>query len=153
MFREAVLHLERDAVVAHELGHHVHRDVQRLLLGNAVLMWVGLFVASRFDWVALPLLSLPSLAYVPGYPMVLFVVELFFLLVSPLLNWWSRRLESRADRFALQLTGDPAAFAAAMQRIGCQNLVELCPPRWSEVLLATHPALQRRIQFAQSWSS
>jgi STE24 endopeptidase len=144
---------EVDAVVAHELGHHVHRDVQRLLLGNAVLMWVGLFVASRFDWVALPVLSLPSLAYVPGYPMVLFVVELFFLLVSPLLNWWSRRLESRADRFALQLTGDPAAFAAAMQRIGCQNLVELCPPRWSEVLLATHPALQRRIQFAQSWSS
>jgi STE24 endopeptidase len=144
---------EVDAVVAHELGHHVHRDVQRLLLGNAVLIWVGLFIAGRFDSVALPVLSLPSLAYVPGYPTVFFVVELFFLLVSPLLNWWSRRLESRADRFALQLTGDPAAFVGAMQRIGCQNLVELCPPRWSEVLLATHPALQRRIQLAQSWSS
>jgi STE24 endopeptidase len=144
---------EVDAVVAHELGHHVHRDVQRLLLGNAVLIWVGLFVAGRFDSVALPVLSLPSLAYVPGYPTLFFVVELFFLLASPLLNWWSRRLESRADRFALQLTGDPAAFAAAMRRIGCQNLVEMCPPRWSEVLLATHPALQRRIQLAQSWSS
>jgi STE24 endopeptidase len=144
---------EVDAVVAHELGHHVHRDVQRLLLGNAILIWVGLFVAGRFDSMALPVLSLPSLAYVPGYPTVFFVVELFFLLVSPLLNWWSRILESRADRFALQLTGDPAAFAAAMRRIGCQNLVELCPPRWSEVLLATHPALQRRIQLAQSWSS
>ena len=144
---------EVDAVVAHELGHHVHHDVQRLLLGNAVLIWVGLFIAGRFDSVALPVLSLPSLAYVPGYPTVFFVVELFFLLVSPLLNWWSRRLESRADRFALQLTGDPAAFVGAMQRIGCQNLVELCPPRWSEVLLATHPALQRRIQLAQSWSS
>ena len=69
--------------------------------------------------------------------------------VSPLLNWWSRRLESGADRFALQLTRDPAAFAGAMQRLGCQNLVELCPPRWSEVLLATHPALQRRIQLAR----
>src|SRR5205823_12447863 len=34
---------EVDAVVAHELGHHVHRDVQRLLLGNAVFIWVGLF--------------------------------------------------------------------------------------------------------------
>jgi STE24 endopeptidase len=144
---------EVDAVVAHELGHHVHRDVQRLLLGNAVLIWVGLFVAGRFDSVALPVLSLPSLAYVPGYPTLFFVAELFFLLASPLLNWWSRRLESRADRFALQLTGDPAAFAAAMRRISCQNLIELCPPRWSEVLLATHPALQRRIQLAQSWSS
>jgi len=144
---------EVDAVVAHELGHHAHRDVQRLLLGNAVLIWIGLFMAGRFDSVALPVLSLPSLAYVPGYPTVFFVIELFFLLVSPFLNWWSRRLESRADRFALQLTGDPTAFAAAMRRIGCQNLVELCPPRWSEVLLATHPALQRRIQLAQSWTS
>jgi STE24 endopeptidase len=142
---------EVDAVVAHELGHHVHRDVQRLLLGNAVLMWLALFAAGRLASVALPVLSLPSLAYVPGYPMLFFVVELFSLVVSPALNWWSRRLETGADRFALQLTGDPAAFAAAMRRVGCQNLVELCPPRWSEVLLATHPALQRRIQLAQSW--
>jgi STE24 endopeptidase len=143
---------EVDAVVAHELGHHVHRDVQRLLLANAVLMWLGLFVASRAAPVALPVLSVPSLGYVPGYPMLLFVVEVFFLLATPLLNWWSRQLESGADRFALQLTRDPAAFAGAMRRIGCQNLVELCPPRWSELLLASHPALQRRIQLAQAWS-
>jgi STE24 endopeptidase len=144
---------EVDAVVAHELGHHVNRDVQRLLLANAVLIWLGLFAAERLVSVALPVLSLPSLAYVPGYPMLFFVAELFFLIASPLLNWWSRRLETGADRFALQLTGDPSAFATAMRRIGCQNLVELCPPRWSEVLLATHPALQRRIQLAQSWRS
>jgi STE24 endopeptidase len=144
---------EVDAVVAHELGHHVHRDVQRLLLGNALLMWLGLFVGSRVAALGLPLLSLPSLAYVPGYPMLLFVVEVFFLVAMPLLNWWSRTLESRADRFALQLTHDPMAFAGAMRRIGCQNLVELCPPRWSELLLASHPALQRRIQVALSWSS
>jgi Zn-dependent protease with chaperone function len=144
---------EVDAVVAHELGHHVHRDVQRLLVGNAVLMWLGLFAASRLAPVALPILSLPNLAYVSGYPVLLFVTELFFVLVAPILNWWSRRLESGADRFALQVTRDPGAFAAAMQRLGCQNLVELCPPRWSEVLLATHPSLQRRIQFALAWSA
>ena len=102
---------------------------------------------------AMPVLSLPSLAYVPGYPVVFFIVELFFLLMSPLLNWWSRRLENGADRFALQLTGDPAAFAGAMRRLGCQNLVELCPPRWSEVLLASHPALGRRIRLAESWTT
>jgi STE24 endopeptidase len=142
---------EVDAVVAHELGHHVHRDVQRLLVANAILIWTGLFVASRLEYMALPVLSLPGLGYVPGYPVVLFVTELFFVLVSPLLNWISRTLESSADRFALRLTRDPRSFAGAMRRIGCQNLVELCPPRWSEVLLATHPALHRRIQLAQSW--
>ncbi len=144
---------EVDAVVAHELGHHVQHHVQMLLLGNAVVMWLGLFLASRLAQAALPVLSLPSLAYVPGYPVLLFLVELFFLSLSPLLNWWSRRLEAAADLFALELTRDPNAFAGAMRRIGCQNLVELCPPRWSEVLLGTHPALHRRIAQANAWSA
>ena len=139
---------EVDAVVAHELGHHIHGDVQRLLLGNAAVIWLGLFATSRLAPLALPVLSVPSLAYVPGYPMLLFVVELYFLLLGPVLNWWSRRLESAADRFALELTREPAAFAAAMRRIGCQNLIELRPPRWAEVLLASHPALYRRIALA-----
>jgi STE24 endopeptidase len=143
---------EVDAVVAHELGHHVHRDVQRLLLANAALLWLGLFLASRLLPRAVPLLSVPGLAYVPGYPMLMVVVELFFLVMAPGLNWWSRRLESSADRFALQLTRDPAAFAGAMQRIGCQNLVELAPPRWSEVLLASHPPLRQRIALARAWT-
>ena len=115
---------EVDAVVAHELGHHVHRDVQQLLLGNAFLIWVGLFAASLAVPLALPVLSLPNLAYVPGYPVLLFVAELYFLVFSPLLNWWSRRLESGADRFALQLTRDPSAFAGAMRRLGAvRNLI------------------------------
>ena len=139
---------EVDAVVAHEIGHHVHRDVIRLIGANLVSLWLGLFVGSRLAETALPLLSLPSLAYVPGFPMLVGVVEFFFLLVMPLVNWWSRRLESAADRFALRLTRKPAAFAAAMERLACQNLVELDPPRWSQVLLGSHPSLARRIALA-----
>jgi STE24 endopeptidase len=143
---------EVDAVVAHEIGHHVHRDVVRLIGANLAALWLGLFVVSRLAEWALPLLSLPSLAYVPGFPMLVGVVELFFLLVMPFANWWSRRLEAAADRFALRLTEKPAAFAGAMERLACQNLVELDPPRWSEVLFGSHPALGRRIALAQSWS-
>jgi STE24 endopeptidase len=144
---------EVDAVVAHEIGHHVHRDVFWLLAVNLGVMWVGLALAARLAEPALPLLSLPSLGYVPGYPMLVGVVELFMLLVAPLANWWSRRLETAADRFALGLTANPAAFAAAMRRLGCQNLVELRPPRWAELLLGTHPALGRRIARAEALST
>jgi STE24 endopeptidase len=140
---------EVDAVVAHELGHHAQGHVQWLLVGNAALVWLGLGLGAAMAPAGLPLLSLPSLAYVPGYPVLLAVAELFFLLAAPALNWWSRRLETAADRFALELTGDGAAFVAAMERIGRQNLIERRPPRWSELLLASHPALERRIQLAE----
>ncbi|HEY3061723.1 MAG TPA: M48 family metalloprotease [Chloroflexota bacterium] len=143
---------EVDAVVAHELGHHVERHVQQLLLGNAVMVWIGLALAAWLAPAALPVLSLPRLDYVPGYPVVFAVTELYFVLIAPLMNWWSRRLETHADRFALDLTQDPSSFAAAMQRIGCQNLVEYRPPRWAELLLASHPALHRRVALARSWS-
>jgi STE24 endopeptidase len=143
---------EVDAVVAHELGHHVHRDVQRLLLSNGVVMWLGLALAAFLTPAALPVLSLPELSYVPGYPMLFAVVELFFLAVSPVLNWWSRRLESSADRFALTLTS-AQAFVGAMERLGSQNLAEHRPPRWAELLLASHPPLYRRIELARSWST
>ena len=144
---------EVDAVIAHEIGHHVHHHVQRLLLGNGLLLWAGLALAAWIAPRALPVLSLPSLAYVPGYPVVFAVAELFLVLVAPALNWWSRRLETDADRFALELTADPAAFMAAMRRLAQQNLVEIRPPRWAELLLASHPALYRRIALAQSWSA
>jgi STE24 endopeptidase len=144
---------EVDAVVAHELAHHVHRDVLRLLGGQLAVVWAGLAGGAWLAPVALPLLSLPSLAYVPGYPAVFAVAEGFLLLVTPLLNWWSRRVEAAADRYALQLTRDPGAFAGAMQRLARQNLVEVHPPRWAELLLASHPALHRRIAMAESWSA
>jgi len=144
---------EVDAVVAHEIGHHVHRDIHWLLLVNGAVMWLGLALGAWLAPAVMPVLSVPSLDYVPAYPVLFAVAELYFLVLAPLTNWWSRRLESNADSFALGLTRNPGAFSSAMQRLGCQNLIENQPPRWAEVLLATHPALHRRIERARAWSA
>lgn len=144
---------EVDAVVAHELGHHVHRDVPRLLALSLGLTWLGLALGAWAAPWALPLLSLPSLAYVPGYPVLLAVAEAFWLLLMPVSNSVSRRIESAADRFALRVTGQPVAFANAMRRLATQNLIEMQPPRWAEVLLASHPPVYRRVAMAERWSA
>lgn len=144
---------EVEAVVAHELGHHVCRDVLRLLAGELALVWLGLLLAALAAPMALPVLSLPSLGYVPGYPQLYAVAGLAGLLASPLTRWWSRRIERSADRYALALTERPGAFAAALRRLARQNLVELEPPRWAEVLLASHPPMGRRIALAEGFNS
>ena len=58
-------------------------------------MWLGLALAAALAPAALPILSLPSLGYVPGYPVLLCVAELFFLLASDFLARYRIRTVTR----------------------------------------------------------
>ena len=44
-------------------------------------------------------------------------------------NLISRRLEHRADRYAVDLTGKPEALASSLQRLAAQSLAEERPSR------------------------
>jgi STE24 endopeptidase len=68
----------------------------------------------------------------------------------PLANGWSRWREKMADRYAVRATGKPLAYASALVRLADQNLGELEPPRWVEILLYSHPPLGERIAAARS---
>jgi len=71
------------------------------------------------------------------------------LVTLPLGNAFSRRIERQADDFALATTGNPAAFIGAMERLGDLNLAERRPNRLKELVLYSHPALDRRIARAR----
>jgi STE24 endopeptidase len=64
----------------------------------------------------------------------------------PLTNAVSRRMERRADVFALAATGDRESGIRAFRRLGEQNLAEFEPPRWAELLFGSHPSLASRIR-------
>ena len=50
------------------------------------------------------------------------------------------------------MTGNAAAFASAMRRLGARNLAEERPSRLVQWLFYTHPPVAARIEFAQAWS-
>jgi len=81
------------------------------------------------------------------------VMGLYGLITMPLTNAFSRWREREADRYALESTRKPAAFASAMTRIANQNLAEVDPEPWVEFLLYSHPALEKRIQMARQFSA
>jgi STE24 endopeptidase len=82
----------------------------------------------------------------PALALILLVLGLATL---PLGNGFSRRIEREADDFALAATGNPAAFISAMERLGDLNLAERHPGRLKELVLYSHPALDRRIARAR----
>jgi STE24 endopeptidase len=120
-----------ETIVAHELGHSKNKDV--LLgtalgaLGAAAMVVAGFLLAG---WT--PLLSragAASLSDPRSLALVLFVVAVAGLVLTPVQSMVSRRIESRADAHALELTRDPASFLEMHRRLGVGNLADLDPNR------------------------
>jgi STE24 endopeptidase len=64
----------------------------------------------------------------------------------------SRRVESRADAFALRLTRDPAAFIALERRLAVKNVADPDPPAVYQDLFGSHPTTIQRIGIGLAWS-
>jgi STE24 endopeptidase len=141
---------EVEVVLAHELAHHARGHLSRGLGFQVVLLLGALWAAHwALDAWSRPL-GFSGPADPAGVPLVALVLSGLGLLLTPAAAAWSRRLEREADAVALEVTRAPAAFAAAMERLGTLNLAERRPNRLKAWLTATHPSLEQRIAFARA---
>jgi STE24 endopeptidase len=144
---------EIETVLAHELGHHVHGDLGKGILVGSALTLIGLWLAGQaLSW-GVAAFGFAGLADVAAMPLLALALGAFELVTMPLNNGYSRWRESLADRYALETTRKPGAFASAMTRLANQNLSEADPERWVEVLLYSHPAISRRVSMAKQFGS
>src|SRR5687768_5065816 len=142
---------EIEVILAHELAHHVHRDIWTSILYDMALTFVGFFAAHVALQRAVPLFRLHGIADPAGIPILLLTAGTIGLCVKPLLNAVSRSHERRADSYALKMTANPSAFITAMKRLGQQNLAEDSPSKLVQALFYTHPPIKERLRAAQSW--
>jgi STE24 endopeptidase len=77
---------------------------------------------------------------------------MFGLVMLPLTNGFSRRVEHQADVYALESTGMVGAFISAMTRLANQNLSEVEPSRLVEFWLHNHPSIGHRLAFGRAWA-
>ena len=141
---------EIEVILAHELAHHVHRDIAKGLVLELTLTLLALLTASVVLGGAWGWLGLDGAADPRGLPLLLLVSGGVMLAATPLMNALSRHNERRADRYALQITGRGEAFVSAMRRLGAQNLSEENPSRLSVWLFHTHPPIEERIASAHA---
>jgi Zn-dependent protease with chaperone function len=144
---------EIETVLAHELGHHVHKDIPLGILLDSLFTLAGLYLANLILQLGVRLFGFQGPADIAALPIFALAIGAFGLLTMPLTNGFSRWRERRADEYALQATGRPQAFASAMTRLANQNLADADPEPWVEFLLYSHPALGKRIQMAESWKT
>lgn len=142
---------EIETVLAHELGHHVNKDIPLSIVVETVSTVVSLFLASlALKW-GVGYFGFDGVGDIAALPLFMLVMGLYGLISMPLTNAFSRWRERLADRYALESTRNGSAFASAMTRLANQNLAEIDPEPWIEFWLYSHPALEKRIKMAQAY--
>jgi len=144
---------EIEAVLAHELGHHVHKHIFKSILVQAGITFVGFAAANWVLHYAVDRLHVfETLSDFANLPLLMLVATLLSFLVLPLLNAYSRFNERQADRYAFRSISTVAPFISAMNKLADQNLAERSPSKWVEWLFHSHPAISRRVAAAQAWA-
>jgi STE24 endopeptidase len=143
---------EIEVIFAHEIGHHVHRHIPKLIAAGIAFMLAG-FWACDFvlriwmqqtigvvDYAALPVSSLPVL---------LLVLTAFSLLLEPVQNVLSRHYERQCDRYAIHRTGLREAYLSAFRKLAVLNKDDPCPNPVAVFLFHSHPPIAERLAMAE----
>jgi STE24 endopeptidase len=144
---------EIEAVLAHELGHHVHRHILKSIAVQAAITFAGFWAASLVLQYAVERLQMfETLSDFANLPLLVLVSTVLSFLLMPALNAYSRYNERQADRYAFQSIAAIDPFLSAMNKLADQNLAERSPSKFVEWFFHSHPAISRRVQAAQAWA-
>src|SRR5215831_2799051 len=144
-------HDEIEAVLAHELGHHVHRHILKSIFVQAAITLFGFWAANWTIHYAVDHHMFEQLSDFANLPLLALVSVVLSFVLMPALNAYSRFNERQADRYAFESIHDIAPFVSSMNKLAEQNLAERTPSKWVEWFFHSHPSISRRLEAAQDW--
>jgi STE24 endopeptidase len=143
---------EIEAVLAHELGHHVHKHILKSIFVQAGITLFGFWAANMVLHLAIEQWGIfERLSDFANLPLLVLVSTVLSFLLMPVLNAYSRFNERQADRYAFRSIRSVQPFISSMNKLAAQNLAERSPSRWVEWFFHSHPAISRRVAAAEAW--
>jgi STE24 endopeptidase len=145
---------EIEAVLAHELGHHVHRHILKSIFVQAAITLFGFWAANWALHYAVDhhLFDFVQISDFADLPLLALVATVLSFLLMPALNAYSRYNERQADRYAFESIASIDPFISSMNKLADQNLAERSPAQWVEWLFHSHPSISRRLKAAADWA-
>jgi STE24 endopeptidase len=144
---------EIEAVLAHELGHHVHRHILKSIVVQAGITLLGFWAANWVLHYAVERTHMfETMSDFANLPLLVLVSTVLSFVLLPALNAYSRYNERQADRYAFRNIASIGPFVSSMNKLAEQNLSERTPSRWVELFLHSHPAISRRVAAAEAWA-
>jgi STE24 endopeptidase len=144
-----------EAVMGHEMGHYVmHHGYKGIMfftimivIAFAFLKWAFGRAQSRWgeSW------GIRDIGDTAGLPLVALVLGIFFFVVGPVFNNFSRTVEGEADIFGLNAARQPDGFAQAAVKLS--EYRKLDPGPVEEWMFYDHPSGRARIFASMRWKA
>ena len=142
-------------VMGHEMGHYVLKHGMLTLLYFGILSFIIFYFTYKTSNVLLEhcrkKFQFTHIYDIASLPLLLFSIQFFLLLFTPLSNYISRSMEREADCFGLEITRDNKAAGEAFVILQNTNLSNPCPGPLYTIWQATHPSLADRIHFCNTY--
>jgi len=142
---------EIEAVLAHELGHQVHRHILKSIFVQAGITLLGFWIANFVLHYAVDHHMFEELSDFANLPLIALTATALSLLLMPALNAYSRFNERQADRYAFESIATVEPFISSMNKLAQQNLAERMPSKWVEWFFHSHPSISKRVSAAEAW--
>ncbi|EAK7039799.1 M48 family metallopeptidase [Campylobacter jejuni] len=132
------------AVLGHELGHFVHKDIIKALFNGAITMFLLFFVFA----------NLPEFVYLEShlegvnggvFALLFILANIFNFLVSPMLNALSRKNEFAADQHGAKVTSKED-MKNALIALARENKAFIKTSKIYAFFYLSHPSISDRIK-------
>ena len=140
------------SVMGHELGHYKLKHVLKSVLFGGILL-ASIFFLTNIVFLRLhDIVGYTSLLYdFESLVLIYAIISSLSIITLPVHNLFSRKLEKVADEFTLKITDNKEAFISTMKKLADQNLADVDPGKFYEIMLYSHPPISKRIAFAESF--
>jgi len=143
---------EIEVITARELVHIHYGHLWQLLAVESVTALVGFCFVGVLVEPLIKIFGFKLIFDIAAFPVLAALFLIAIMIVVPIQNYFSRRLQRQTDEFVLKLTGSPEAFISVLMRQNLDQAKDPNPRRFIEVLLYEQPALSRRILMAQDYA-
>ncbi|HEC1672041.1 M48 family peptidase [Campylobacter jejuni] len=132
------------AVLGHELGHFVHKDIIKALFNGAITMFLLFFV----------FVNLPEFVYLEShlegvnggvFALLFILANIFSFLISPMLNALSRKNEFAADQHGAKVTSKED-MKNALIALARENKAFIKTSKIYTFFYLSHPSISDRIK-------
>lgn len=96
------------------------------------------------------MLKIHSVDSISSLPLFLLITAVLLFASSPLSNYVSRYQETRADRYAIEMTGDKESAITTFQELTRAGLSQVNPPLLVKWLRYSHPTMLERISTVEN---